>query len=52
MNTAVKLALTGSLLVAAWTVYSCPCDKACECKLTTFAVAAGVPLAYVVWDNL
>jgi len=51
MNEPIKLVLAGSLVYAAWVMWSCPCDRACECKLLPFVVATGVPLGYVLWDN-
>ncbi len=47
----IKLALTGSLMFAAWTLATCPCETACACKLGVFTAAAGLPLAYVLWEN-
>jgi hypothetical protein len=51
MNDAVRVALTGSLLYAAYTAWTCPCERACECKLTSFMLSAGLPLVYVVMVN-
>ena len=30
---------------------TCPCETACECKLGVFSASAGIPLAYVLWEN-
>jgi hypothetical protein len=41
-----------SLAYASYTMATCPCEKACECKYASFVIAAGVPLAYAVYTNL
>jgi hypothetical protein len=51
MNSAIKLVLASSLVFATWTLVTCPCETACECKLGVFSASAGIPLAYVLWEN-
>ena len=41
-----------SLAYASYTMATCPCEKPCGCKYTSFVIAAGVPLAYVILGNL
>ena len=52
MNGWMRVGLTGSLVYAAWTVWSCPCERACACKLGTFMLTAGVPVLVVAADNM
>ena len=52
MNGWMRVALTGSLVCAAWMVWSCPCEKACACKLGIFMLTAGVPVLVVAADNM
>jgi hypothetical protein len=45
-------ALAGaSLAYSSYLLLTCPCKAPCGCKMPTFLLAAGVPLAYVVAAN-
>ena len=47
-----RYAITGSLLYAAWTAYTCPCrDPFLSCHYQEFAVATAVPLLFVLLIN-
>ena len=47
-----RYAITASLLYAAYTAYTCPCkDPFLSCHYTEFALAAGAPLAFVLFIN-
>ena len=37
--------VTGSLLYATWTAWSCPCANYLECHKTQFFFATGIPIA-------
>jgi hypothetical protein len=43
-----RLLVTGSLLYATWTAWTCPCVNYLECHQTPFLLATGVPIALVV----
>jgi hypothetical protein len=52
MNDTIRWVLTGSLLFSAYTMATCPCETACKCKYELFLVTTGLPLAYVLYDNM
>jgi hypothetical protein len=51
-NEIQRYAITGSLLFAAWTAYTCPCKNPfLSCHVTEFALLTGLPLAFVLLIN-
>ena len=52
MKNKVDYLMALSLAYASYTMATCPCEKPCGCKYTSFVIAAGVPLAYVILGNL
>jgi hypothetical protein len=43
--------VTGSMLYATWTAWTCPCANYLECHKTQFLLATGVPIALAVFGD-
>jgi hypothetical protein len=49
-----KFTQYGSAALLGWAAYTfatCPCEKACGCKVWLVSGALAIPLALIVWDN-
>jgi len=50
-----KFTQYGSAALLGWAAYTfatCPCEKACGCKVELVGAAIGIPLLYLIYDNI
>jgi hypothetical protein len=52
MNKFTQYSSAALLAYASYTFATCPCERACGCKVWAVGAAISIPLAYLVYGNL